>query len=462
MAEMIEKKFDTRIQHKRDTYAKWMSSSLILKPGEFAVAYIPAEAGALQQEPATVVKVGDGEHTFAQLPFLTAKAGDIYAWARADKKPTYEAAEITGIADYIAEYVQDTMGISVDTNDVFRIVKVDNYNYKLQTKAKNDPDTEASWKNVAESAIVIPDDTSAIAEAKKAGDDAAEALEAYIESNNKALADEIKRAGDAETALSNKIGDVPDNKTVVQMISDAQTAATYDDTKVKEDIKANADNIAIEKGRVDILVGDDDGKSARTIANEELTKQLVPANAKEALDTLAEIAAWIQEHPEDASAMNEAITALQNKIGEIPGGTTVKAYVDNLTESNFGEITGVKGRVVTLETLAAEVEQKKDSWDAALGDAKDHANALNTDMDNRVKELEKIDHDHENKTVLDGVTSQKVTAWDNAEKNAKDYTDALENSLSAIAKSGSVNDLIQPADVVLIFDCGGSGVTSGT
>lgn len=83
-------------------------------------------------------------------------------------------------------------------------------------------------------------------------------------------------------------------------------------------------------GRIDTLVGTDTGKSARTIANEELAKQLIPTDAQDSLDTLAEIAAWIQDHPEDASAMNEAITALQNQLVGIDAGNgTVKKYVDD-------------------------------------------------------------------------------------------------------------------------------------
>lgn len=64
------------------------------------------------------------------------------------------------------------------------------------------------------------------------------------------------------------------------------------------------------------LIGTDAGKSARTIANEELTKQLIPEDAQESLNTLTEIAAWIQEHPDDASAMNAAIA----KLNEIAAG----------------------------------------------------------------------------------------------------------------------------------------------
>ena len=70
------------------------------------------------------------------------------------------------------------------------------------------------------------------------------------------------------------------------------------------------------KADVDTLIGSDAGKSARTIANEELTKQLIPEDAQESLNTLSEIAAWIQEHPDDASAMNAAIA----KLNEIAAG----------------------------------------------------------------------------------------------------------------------------------------------
>lgn len=70
------------------------------------------------------------------------------------------------------------------------------------------------------------------------------------------------------------------------------------------------------KADVDVLIGTDTGKSARTIANEELTKQLIPEDAQESLDTLTEIARWIQDHPDDAAAMNTAIA----KLNEIAAG----------------------------------------------------------------------------------------------------------------------------------------------
>ena len=68
---------------------------------------------------------------------------------------------------------------------------------------------------------------------------------------------------------------------------------------------------------VGTLVGEDSNKSVRAIATEVLTEALIPENASESLDTLQEIAAWIQDHPEDAAEMNRAIQANTNSINTL-------------------------------------------------------------------------------------------------------------------------------------------------
>ena len=50
---------------------------------------------------------------------------------------------------------------------------------------------------------------------------------------------------DDVNALSNKVGSVPTDKTIVQMIEDAQAAATYDDTDIKNDIASNTNAIKL-------------------------------------------------------------------------------------------------------------------------------------------------------------------------------------------------------------------------
>ena len=84
-----------------------------------------------------------------------------------------------------------------------------------------------------------------------------------------------------------------------------------------------------EKTVVDTLVGSDSNKSVRTIANEELASQLIPASAKEALDTLQEIAAWIQAHPDEAAAINAKLTLGTHEVdGQQVQYATVKDYVE--------------------------------------------------------------------------------------------------------------------------------------
>ena len=108
------------------------------------------------------------------------------------------------------------------------------------------------------------------------------------------------------------------------------------------------------KADVDTLIGSDAGKSARTIANEELTKQLIPEDAQESLNTLTEIAAWIQEHPDDASAMNAAIAKL-NEIAAGIGGeeddyATVMAAIEGKITAAMAGIAQGATKVEKSET----------------------------------------------------------------------------------------------------------------
>jgi len=112
---------------------------------------------------------------------------------------------------------------------------------------------------------------------------------------------------------------------------------------VKQNRSAIDANISTVNGKVTALIGSDAAKSVRTIANEELAAQLIPSTAKESLDTLQEIAAWIQNHPDDASAMNTAITNLQNLVGTLPQDTeetTVVAWVTAELAALANQISG--------------------------------------------------------------------------------------------------------------------------
>lgn len=205
------------------------------------------------------------------------------------------------------------------------------------------------------------------------------AVEAEIEVSNEINA--------AKTALETKIGTVAEGKTLAGLIADNATAI--------EDHKTAIDN------KVTTLIGSDINKSVRTIANEELAAQLIPEKAKENLDTLQEIATWIQNHPDDASAMNSAITALQVKteLGKYtPEGqseaveyATVKAYVEAVKKELATNATGLEGRVKANEDAIATINGDSNttgSINKALADAKAYTDNKTQSMSNQ--EIETI------------------------------------------------------------------------
>lgn len=101
----------TRISLKYDTLANWQKSTLKLNKGELAIAVIPAADPANKQLPPVMFKVGDGEHTFAELGnnWASALAADVYDWAKAATRPAYKYgdADLTGFGTAAAKNVGD-------------------------------------------------------------------------------------------------------------------------------------------------------------------------------------------------------------------------------------------------------------------------------------------------------------------------------------------------------------------
>lgn len=179
------------------------------------------------------------------------------------------------------------------------------------------------------------------------------------------------------------------------------------------------------EGKVTTLIGEDAGKSARTIANEELTKQLIPENAKDSLNTLQEIAAWIQNHPDDASAMNAAISALKTKVGDIPEGataTTIVAYIKELVDAEKTRATGVEGG---LDTRVKAVEAKLGDGDGSV--AKQIEAAVKVETDARV--------------AADGALDGKITTAQGAADKAQGDVDALKDVVASKAAASDVTAL---------------------
>lgn len=181
---------------------------------------------------------------------------------------------------------------------------------------------------------------------------------------------------------------------------------------------------------VDTLVGADTGKSVRTIANEELAAQLIPEGAQESLNTLQEIAQWIQDHPDDAAAMNTAIEALETKVDT--GEQTVSAYVTAaIAALNIGDYA-------TAAALTAVAD--------------------------RVTTLEGASHTHANKAELDKIADGDKAKWDAAEQNAKDYADGLAGNYDAAGSATAAETAAKSyADSLAAnYDAAGSATTAET
>ena len=411
---MANKTFNTRISLKYDAHSEWLTQDPVLLKGEVAIDVVPVDTGAVQQEPAVLIKIGDGVKKFSELTYVSAISANVYDWALQAEKPSYAASEISGLSDYISGEIQDT-----DTQYKLAVDAEDNRKFHLYSKAKDAADY------TLQNTITIPAETvytlvegTANGTVKFQGEDVkvhglgSAAFKDTTAFEAKGALDsaiaEAKQAGaDAQgtaDALSTKVGAVPADKTVVQMISDAQTAATYDDTGIK-------DRMGAAEGKITALVGDDASKSARAIAAEEVAK--IVDGADSSYDTLKEIADWISNHKTDAGAMNSAILALEAIVDGIGGEgekATVVAYVtDAISALKIGDyakaadLTALVGRVGTLEGKA---------------------------------------HEHENKTVLDGITSEKVADWD---------------SRAAGNHNHDISELNQ-ASGYIIFDCGSATI----
>ena len=294
--------------------------------------------------------------------------------------------------------------------------------------AEADLDTALATKINGKANVGTADDTSdmdTLKGAKKYADEKAAAVQTEVD------------------ALEAKVGTVEEGKTVVQMIEEAQEAATYDDTEIKAKVQANTNAIGVLNGEATV-----EGSVKKTVAD-EIAK--VIADAPESFDTLKEISDWISSHSDDAAAMNSAITALQgilDGIGDTESGekATVVAYVtDAIAALNIGDyataaqLAALAGRVTTLEG-ASHTHANKELLDTYTQTEANLADAV-------AKK-----HVHTNATELNKIADGDKAKWDAMEQNAKDYADGLASNYDAAGSAaGALADAKEYTDTALTW-----------
>lgn len=154
-----------------------------------------------------------------------------------------------------------------------------------------------------------------------------------------------KKANAADVYTKSEIGTIAEGKTLVEMIADAKSEATYDDTAIKALIKGNTDKIAILNGDVNT-----EG-SVIAIANAQAKAEVaaIVGAAPETFDTLEEIANWIANDESGAAAMVASIAANKTAIEAINNETTgILAVAKKYTDDSISGLPLATGSVVGL------------------------------------------------------------------------------------------------------------------
>ena len=430
---MAEKILNTRVLLKTDTLENWNNSTLALKKGEIAIATVAATAGTGLTEPVVMIKIGeDGIKTFKDLPWnFYAKSSDVLNACKS------ESALTTFINNVIAG-----SGIATDEALVAltnRITTVESDIDALEVLVGDDTvaNQVATAIAGAKSELVGTDTDTAASDTIKGAKKHADSLNTAMDTRVDALETAIGEGGSVAAQITAEIGklDVKDSAETGKYVSavsetDGKITVTradlpdYTDTyaaKTHTHAIADVTDLQTELDKVTTLIGSDASKSVRTIANEELAAQLIPETAKESLDTLQEIAAWIQSHPDDASAMNTRITALEGLVGDDTVSTQITTAIDALKNGDLATMQSA------IDAAEAAIEKLNGTGEGSVS-----------------------------KAVSDAVAALDVEDTAVAHQFVTSVSET-DGKIAVTRAAITTDDLTQGADV-LIFDCGSSSV----
>lgn len=537
-----EKTLQTRIQLKYDSWNNWnktAAKSLVLKQGELATVYVPAStsSGETTSEPAFLLKVGDGTTAFENLPWVQAKAADVYEWAKAANKPTYSASEISGLDAYISGQVKDT-------NTKYQIVQKSTDLHKITLQKQELGET--GWTDV--DTITIPDNDTTYT--LTSGDN-----NGTVKFNNAEVAvTGLKSAAYQESSAFDSAGAA---SAVLGKSTDSAGAATvYGANKAAANAQATA-NAAMPKtggtftGNVSVPAPTADAHAARKVdvsnaqtaaATDATTKaNQALADAKAYTDTKTagltgamhfvgtsttdptltagptidgkpysgksgDVVLWgkkefvyngtawtllgdegsyaLKTTTVNGHSLGNNITLTATDVGADAAGTAsglVNAlnltkvgggtgeYIASITQTK-GQVSATKGTLPTALKNPHALKAGSKSYDGS-SDVTITAADLGAITDISGKQ-DKLSFDgtynaSSNKVATVSSITSRIAALDVTDSPvAKNFVTAVSETdgkisvqrapVADIALSGSVNDLVQPANVILVFDCGTS------
>lgn len=398
---MAEKTLYSRIQLKGDSYSNWTTQDPVLLKNEVAIVTISAEDGAPVNKPGVYFKVGDGTSTFSQLGFTSGIAGDVYAWAKAENKPTYAASEIQGLEDFISGEIQDT-------NTTYQIVQdVDNpRKFTLQSKNIG----EEAWSNVT--SVTIPAQT--LVEGTANGTVKFDGTDVKVHGLGSAAYAEttaFDAAGAAATAKSEVIGTNED-------LSSADTikaAKKYTDEKIAAIPEVEVPEYTIAKE-----ASAEAGYAASYVLQKDGEQVGVKINIPK--DYLVKSAS-IKESTGEGDASG------------LPAGTKYIDFVVNTTEGTGNE-----------SHIYLNVNELVDAYTAGNGVEVSGENVISA----------KVVAANGLSVNASGIQLALATTDTAGAMSAADKTKL--DGLHTIATSGNINDLVQTSGDILILNCGDATV----
>ena len=470
----VEKILNTRLQMKYDSYNNWTSSTLgegkganfVLRAGEIGICYLPANYSENQvtgsAPPQILMKVGDGTSTFAQLPWVSAKSADVYAWAKQANLPvakvgagnvvsSIEWDETTHGLKFVTASVATSEGFEQLTNRVQTIentyatdaelsAAVEAINAAIALKAdKTYVDEQLGLKvNVSDFNTFKTENTAAIGTAKS---EAIAAAKSETETQVGALREgAVKANADAIAAINNGItGILAQAKAYADQAEADAVATAAADAAAK--VKALADD-AVAKNTA-AITGIKNGATVNDFAAVESGFATTVAAIKKVQDDAAEALNTYKTANDAAVALKASNADLEIEIARAKAAEKANADAIELLTNGVDQekVDGVKDLIDYVEKHGPEVVKMKEDIAAntkAISDESARADAEEKRLAGLI--ADNADDIAENARAIAALNAAdgKVANATMADK-ANSLTDAAKEEVKAVKVNNAAN-----------------------
>lgn len=423
----------TRLQLKYDTLANWQAVKDTFVPlaGEICLAKIEVTDPANKLLQPVMAKVGDGTSTWDQLDWMSAKAADVYGWA---KKATLDAADLPAIP--VEKLPVDAIDTDLDTR----------YSITLDSDETNG-DRIKVVTQLYSKGVASGDATTAYIDIVTPAE-LATALAAYYTKNDidGMVSGKLHTQAEIETIAVNKVNALIKGAVADDTIEKIADLVTY--------IDEHAD--VVTQMNTDIKTANDNATSAVETAN------TANATANQALDKAYEALEGAIGAANSAAAARASEDAAMLSASAAAGSATEAGNQAGIAAGHAGTATTKAGEAVQSAANAAASEQAagkaktdaeaaKGAAEVAQGAAQGFAGDAETAKAGAVEaqgkaeaaqaaaEAAKAAAEASN-TSATAIANEAKGIADAAKEASDAATEAVEN-LHAIATSGSIYDI---------------------